>query len=184
MHPSIQNLEFTTYGIQLLLERLEPTKAPGPDQIPTKVIKLCANAIAPVLQIIYTQSLEQATVPQEWLSANITPVFKKGNRSTPANYRPISLTSVLCKVMEHIIFHHIMLFFFFYITKHPKPFATWIYSCQTELTKFLDEIQRSRNDRPHTDLIFIDFTEILWYTRTFTSLNLSLAGKKGTESGS
>ena len=76
MHPSIQNLKFTTYGIQLLLERLEPTKAPGPDQMPTK---LCANAIAPVLQIIYTQSLEQATVPQEWLSANITPVFKKGN---------------------------------------------------------------------------------------------------------
>ena len=94
MHPSIQSLEFTSYGIQLLLERLEPTKAPGPDQIPTKVIKLCANVIAPVL-LIYTQSLEQATVPQEWLSANITPVSKKGNRSTPANYRPISLTSVL-----------------------------------------------------------------------------------------
>ena len=119
-----KTLEFTTYGIQLLLERLEPTKAPGPDQIPTKVIKLCANAIAPVLQIIYTQSFKQATVPQEWLSANITPIFKKGNRITPANYRTISLTSVLSKVMEHIISHHYHVAF--YITKPPEPFATWI----------------------------------------------------------
>jgi len=54
--------------------------APGPDHIPTKVIiKVCADAIALVLQIIYSQSLESA---QDWLSANITPVFKKGNRST------------------------------------------------------------------------------------------------------
>ena len=88
VHPSIQSLEFNTNDIQLLLERLETTKAP--DQIPTKVVKLCANVIVPVLQVIYTQSLEQATVSQEWLSANITPVFKKGNRSTPANYQPNS----------------------------------------------------------------------------------------------
>ena len=145
VHPSIQNLEFTTHGIQLLLEKLEPTKAPGPDQIPTKVIKFCANAIAPVLQIIYTQSLEQATVPQEWLSANITPVFKKGNRSTPANYRPISLTSVLCKVMEHIIFHRIMMFFtsqnILNLLQHGfRPNN----SCETQLIDFVDEIQRSR----------------------------------------
>ena len=123
VYPSIQDLDFSTHGIQLLLERLDPTKAPGPDHIPTKVIKLCANVIAPVLQIIYSQSLKYATLPQDWLSANITPVFKKGNRSTAANYRPISLTSVLCKVMEHIIFHHIMSYFNF--TKYFKPFTTW-----------------------------------------------------------
>ena len=51
---------FSIHGIQLLLERLDPAKAPGPDHIPTKVIKLCANVIAPVLQIIYSQSLEHA----------------------------------------------------------------------------------------------------------------------------
>ena len=107
----MENLSFTTHSIQLLLEKLDPAKAPGPDHIPTKVIKLCANVISPLLQIIYSQSLEYATLPQDWLSANITLVFKKGDRSIPVNYRLISLTSVLCKVMEHIIFHHIMSFF-------------------------------------------------------------------------
>ena len=77
VYPSIQDLDFSTHGIQLLLERLDPTKAPGPDHIPTKVIKLCANVITPILQIIYSQSLEHATLPQDWLSANITPVFKR-----------------------------------------------------------------------------------------------------------
>ena len=72
VHPSIGSISFTTHGIQLLLERLEPAKAPGPDYIPTKVI---ANAIAPVLQIIYAQSLEHAVLSNEWLSANIIPVF-------------------------------------------------------------------------------------------------------------
>ena len=106
IHPSIENLSFTTHSIQLLLEKPDPAKAPGPAHIPTIIIKLSANVIAPVLQMIYSQSLEHATLPQDWLSVNITPVFKKGDRSIPANYRPISLTSVLCKVTEHIIFHH------------------------------------------------------------------------------
>ena len=75
IHPPLQNLSFTTHGIQVLLERLEPAKAPGPDQIPTKIIKLCANSIAPVLQIIFTQSLQHATLPQDWLSANIILTF-------------------------------------------------------------------------------------------------------------
>ena len=63
VHPPLQNLSFTTHGIQLLLERLDHAKAPGPDHIatvPNKVIKLCANAIVTVLQIIYSQSLKHA----------------------------------------------------------------------------------------------------------------------------
>ena len=145
---------------QLLLERLNPTKAPGPNHIPTKVIKLCANVIAPVLQIIYSQSLKYATLPQDWLSANITPVFKKGNRSTAANYRPISLTSVLCKVMEHIIFHHIMSYFTSLNILNPLQHGFRPnHSCQTQLVDFIDEIQRSMNTRQQTDLLFIDFSK-------------------------
>ena len=160
VHPSIQNLEFTTHGIQLLLEKLEPTKAPGPDQIPTKVIKFCANAIAPVLQIIYTQSLQQATHKNDHQLISPLYIFKKGNRSTPANYQPISLTSVLCKVMEHIIFHHIMLFFTSQNILNPLQHGFRPnHSCQTQLIDFIDEIQRSMNDRQQTDLIFIDFSK-------------------------
>ena len=54
------------------------------------------------------QSLNTGTLPNDLLTANITPVYKKGNRSVLSNYRPISLTSVCNKVMEHIVFHSIM----------------------------------------------------------------------------
>ena len=56
----------------------------------------------------FTQSLNTGTLAEDWLTANITPVYKKGSRSIPSNYRPISLTSVCSKVMEHIVFHSIM----------------------------------------------------------------------------
>ena len=160
VHPPIQDLSFTTHDIQLLLETLDPVKAPGPDHIPTKVIKLCANAITPVLQIIHSQSLEHATLPQEWLLANITLVFKKGNRSALANYRPFSLTSVLCKVMEHIIFHHIMSYFTSQSLLIPLQHGFRPnHSCQTQPIDFIDEIQRSTNARQQIDLVFTDFSK-------------------------
>ena len=144
----MENLSFSTHVIQLLLEKLDPAKDPGPDHIPTKVIKLCANVIAPVLQIIYSQSLEHVILPQDWLSANIIPVFKRGDRSIPANYRLISLTSVLCKVMEHTIFHHIMSFFTSQNFLNPQQHGFRPnHSCQTQLIDFIDEIQQTMNAR-------------------------------------
>ena len=69
------------------------SKSAGPDDIPSCVLKLCAAEVSPFLQFIFTQSLNEGTLPSDWLKANITPIHKKGDRSVPANYRPISLTS-------------------------------------------------------------------------------------------
>ena len=68
----------------------------------------CASEIAPILQMLFTQSLNTSTLPEDWLTANITPVYKKGSRSIPSNCRPISLTSICSNVIEHIVFHSIM----------------------------------------------------------------------------
>ena len=76
------------------------------------------------------------------------------------NYRPISLTSVLCKVMEHIIFHHIMSYFTSLNILNPLQHGFRPnHSCQTQLVDFIDEIQRSMNIRQQTDLLFIDFSK-------------------------
>ena len=159
-YPTIHDVLFTTHGIQLLLEKLDPAKAPGPDQLPTRVLKLCAKQIAPVLQVIYSQSLDHGTLPHDWLSANITPVFKKGNRNTPANYRPISLTSISCKVMEHIIFHHIMSHFDSSNILNPLQHGFRPnHSCQTQLVDLIEDIQRSTNDHKQVDLLFLDFSK-------------------------
>ena len=55
-------------------------------------------------RFIFQSSLDQGQLPQDWKSANITPIYKKGNRTDPANYRPISLTSTCSKIHEHIIY--------------------------------------------------------------------------------
>jgi len=65
-------------------------------------VKSCAEAFAQVLSVIYTQSFQSGKIPKLWKQAQITPIFKKGSRSTVGNYRTISLTVLSCKIMERI----------------------------------------------------------------------------------
>ena len=99
---------FTTNRIQKLLEDLKLGKAAGSDNIPTWILKVCVVQIVPILQIIFTQTFNSGTVPSDWLTFNIIPIYKKGDKSLPVDYRLISLTSVCCILMEHIIFHFIL----------------------------------------------------------------------------
>ena len=93
--PQMPSISFSAHGIQLLLVL---GKAPGPDGLTAHIFKHCASEIAPILQMLFTQSLNTGTLPENWLTANIAPVYKKGSRSIPSNYRPISLTSVCSSI--------------------------------------------------------------------------------------
>ena len=99
---------FTVPGIQSLLENLKVVKSPGPDKIHPLVLKHCASELAPVLQVIFSQSLSTGNIPSVWLISNITPVHKKGDKILLSNYRPISLTSICSKTIEHVFYHFIM----------------------------------------------------------------------------
>ena len=103
IHPTMQDIHITEPGVHNILSQLDPHKARGPDGIPAHVLKELAFDLAPILTHLYQQSLNTGAFPEEWKSAFITPVFKKGNRSDPLNYRPISLTSIVCKIFEHIV---------------------------------------------------------------------------------
>ena len=94
--------------LQHILNSLDINKESGPDNIPGRVLKICVPEIAPILAIIFTQSYESGKLPNDWLLANITPVFKKVTKVVLKNYRPISLTLICCKLMEHILCHDIM----------------------------------------------------------------------------
>ena len=84
-------------------QQLKTDKSPGPDSLHPLLLKECAAVIAKPLSLIFQQSYETGTLPDEWRTAHIVPIFKKGNRTDPANYRPVSLTSVPCEIMETII---------------------------------------------------------------------------------
>jgi len=107
-YSAMLDINISCDGVRKLLESLDPSKAPGPDSIPTKILKVCAKEVSPILTVIFMQSLTTGKLPDDWLKANITPVFKKGDKSDANSYRPISLTSVCCKVLEHIMYHHIV----------------------------------------------------------------------------
>ena len=101
-------IKIDTPGIKKLLSNLDPNKANGPDNIPGKFLKTCASEMADIYSILFQVSLDQGVVPADWKNANVVPLFKKGDRSLPENYRPISLTSLSCKVLEHVVFSNFM----------------------------------------------------------------------------
>ena len=95
-------------GVTKLLRDLKPHKASGPDSIPTYILKMAADEISPVLTKIFQTSLDTGEVPADWRKANIVPLFKKGDKHQASNYRPVSLTSVTCKVLEHIVHSNVI----------------------------------------------------------------------------
>ena len=105
--PDIEPITIETKGIEKLLKNLNASKASGPDDIPTRILKTCAESIAPSLTCAFICSLHSGDLPQDWLSANVSAIFKKGDKNKAENYRPVSLTSVCCKVLEHILSRHL-----------------------------------------------------------------------------
>ena len=157
-HPIIPDIAVSCDGVQNLLETLDPSKASGPDNIPTRILKFCAKEIAPILTVIFIQSLTSRHIPNDWLKANITPVFKKGDRSNTNNYRPISLISVCCKILEHIMYHH--------IAEHLNTNNILIdeqfgfragHSCEAQLISVVEDVQLAMDNTSQVDMIFIDF---------------------------
>ena len=80
----------------------------GPDGLHPRALRELADVVAKPLSIILQQSWLTGNAPTDWRLANVTSVFKKGQKDDPGSYRPISPTSVLRKVMEQIILGAIM----------------------------------------------------------------------------
>ena len=102
-YPNTPLLKIGIDGVIKQLENLNQNKATGPDELPARVLKETAKQIAPIITQIFQQSYNTGKLLNDWLQALVTPIHKKSHKSDPANYRPISLTCILCKVMEHII---------------------------------------------------------------------------------
>ena len=103
-------LNFEEAAVLAKLHKVNPDKSPGPDDIHPLLLKECATILAEPLSQIFQQSFDSGILPDDWKTANIVPIFKKGDRTNPANYRPVSLTSVPCKIMESIIKEKLMKF--------------------------------------------------------------------------
>ena len=135
-------INISSNGILKLLKELNVEKGCGPDLIPIRVVKYAAEEIA----------------TKDWLTTNITPIFKKGKKSDPGNYRPVSLTSVCCKILEHIIYSQIM--------NHLDDNSILVkiqhglrsqHSCELQLISTINDLAKSMNENSQTDLFVLDF---------------------------
>ena len=106
--PDMNHITIHPPGIIKLLKELNIHKASGPDSIPTFILQKAASEIASVLSKICQTSADTGDVPSDWRETHIVPIYKKGDKQLASNYRPVSLTSVTCKILEHIMHSNIM----------------------------------------------------------------------------
>ena len=103
-------------------------------------------------------SLQEGIAPLEWKEANIIPLFKKGSRNKSVNYRPVSLTSVICKILETIIRDHMMDFLVKHKLINPSQHGFLkARSCLTNLLCFFEEITKWVDEGSPVDVVYLDF---------------------------
>ena len=151
-------LVVTPEAVASKINNMKENKSPGVDGLSPKILKETVEQISKPLAHVFNMSLQEGIVPVEWKVANIIPLFKKGSRNKSVNHRPVSLTSVICKLLETIIRDHMMDF----LVKH-KLINTSQHgflkarSCLTNLLCFFEEITKWVDDGSPVDVIYLDF---------------------------
>ena len=156
--PKMPPVKVTEKGVLNLLQKLNTRKACGSDGIPAIFLKSCARELCTPLAFIIQQTINLKAVPNDWREAMITPIFKKGDRTSPGNYRPVSLTSICCKIAEHIIVsqtmahlekHHLL-------SENQHGFRRKR-SCETQLMLTTHDFAQALNRRSQIDVAVLDF---------------------------
>uniref|UniRef100_K7EYU7 Reverse transcriptase domain-containing protein n=1 Tax=Pelodiscus sinensis TaxID=13735 RepID=K7EYU7_PELSI len=140
--------------------KLDVSKSPGPDEMHPRILKELIEEVSEPLAMIFEKSWQTGEIPEDWKRANIVPIYKKGNKNNPGNYRPVSLTSVPGKIMEQVIKE--------IICKHlegNKVIGNSQHgfvknkSCQTNLIAFFDKITSLVDKGEAVDVIYLDFSK-------------------------
>ena len=158
--PSKDSLSIRVEGVQKILSNLNVTNASGPDNISCKILDELSTELTPVLCNIFQQSIHTGQTPYDWTTTLVTPIFKKGNHHLVGIYRPVSLTSVLCKILEHIICNHIrsLLDKCNISTQWQHGFRSK-HSCETQLLITLHDLMHWGDQKVQIDMAVLDFAK-------------------------
>ena len=158
--PKLDKMCFRVKDTRHLIKQLKTEGSPGPDKISARFLQQVAWEISPPLTILFRKSMAEGTVPVDWKLANVTPIYKKGKKSDPGNYRPVSLTSICGKLMEgHIkreITAHLMENGLLRSSQHGFISGR---SCTTNLLHFLEILTEAVDTGLAVDVVFLDFSK-------------------------
>ena len=141
----------------MVRDRLKEQK-PGPDGIHSRVVVETHEQLVRPLTIIFNKSLSEGVVPDSWKEAEVVPIFKKGKRDDPGNYRPVSLTSVCGNIMEKMVRKEIVdhLERNEVISDVQHGFVQGK-SCQTQLLTVIEEWTKWMEERKPFDCLYFDY---------------------------
>ena len=154
------DLSFTRMDIIEALGELDPYSAAPDDEIPARVLTSCKEMLADPLTLLWSKSFDEGYIPETLKTQFISPIFKKGDRTDPSNYRPVSLTSHIIKtfervvrksLVEHLESHEL-------ISPNQHGFRKKR-SCMTQLLAHVEQIYHSLNDNKEVDVIYLDFAK-------------------------
>ena len=154
------DITVTKEGVEKLLKKINPSKACGPDMIPARILRDMAEEISQILTTLFQRTIDLKELPEDWKSANVSLIFKKGDRFKASNYRPVSLTSLCCNLQEHIITSNVLS----HLERH-KILTDCQHgfrarrSCETQLLTLVHELAETMNTGGQIDLVILDFSK-------------------------
>ena len=156
----MEPIKISRDGVYKLIKNINPSKATGPDTIAGRVLKENIDICTDILTLLFTKSLETGKVPSDWNHANVTPVLKKGDKHNPGNYRPISITCIACKLLEHIfasnMMQHLETNNILYELQHRFRAKR---SCESQIISLIHDLSQNNDKNIQTDLIIMDFAK-------------------------
>ena len=157
VNSKISSVSFNRGQVRDKIMKLKPGTAQGPDGIPARVLKDNCDSLCVPFTIIFNKSMEAGCVPHDGKLANVTPIFKKGSKSKLKNYRPVSLTSICCKLMESIIRDQVVTHLEInYLIKASQHGFMKNKSCTTNLLEFLETITKIIDEGDPADIVYLE----------------------------
>ena len=156
----LATLVVTRAKIRQKIRALKEDSAAGPDGIQPKLLKASENELLEPLELLFKKSIQSGKIPADWKTAVVIPIFKKGAKGEAGNYRPVSLTSVPCKLLEGLIKEAMMdhLLRNQLIRDSQHGFMTGR-SCTTNLVEYLDVATRLVDQGKAADIVYLDFAK-------------------------
>ena len=151
---------FEVADVEKLLKQVNPYSVMEPDYIRPPILKETADTLALPLFSLFSDSLSTGVIPAAWKEAHVTPICKSGDHQSPTSYRPISLTSIPCKILERLIkkaiLTHLQRNELISDSQHGLLPGR---SCIMNLLLYMDSLTQARDDGLISDTIFFDFVK-------------------------